>query len=59
MEGEWDEVMNVIKVCHMKIRTQSPHIFTSITIEDENGEGNKLHQNIKSIEDKLGFSLSH
>jgi uncharacterized protein (TIGR00106 family) len=59
MEGEWDEVMNVIKVCHNKIREQSPHLITSIIIEDERGETNKLTQNIKSLENKVGFTLNH
>ncbi len=59
MEGQWDEVMNVIRVCHNKIRELSPHIVTSITIEDEKGETDKLTGNIKSIENKLGFPLSH
>lgn len=59
LEGEWDDVMNIIKTCHVRIRELSPHVITSITIEDEKGESNKLQQNIKSVESKVGFTLSH
>jgi uncharacterized protein (TIGR00106 family) len=58
LEGEWDEVMGVVKQCHAQVRRHSRHVMTTIRIEDEEGEDNKLVRNITSIEEKLGRQLA-
>jgi uncharacterized protein (TIGR00106 family) len=58
LEGNWDEVMAVVKECHSQVRRHSRHVMTTIRIEDEEGEDNKLVRNITSIEEKLGRQLA-
>ena len=57
IEGDWDEVMPVIRQCHEKIRERTPHVVTSIRIEDEEGERNMLKRNVSSVEEKVGKPL--
>jgi uncharacterized protein (TIGR00106 family) len=57
IEGEWDEVMALIKRCHEKARSMSPHVFTTLRIEDEEGATNKIQENVASVERAAGRSL--
>lgn len=58
LEGSWDEVMDVAKRCHARMREKSRHVFTTIRVEDEEGDDNKLVRNIASVEEKLGRRLA-
>jgi uncharacterized protein (TIGR00106 family) len=58
IEGEWNEVMELARECHNRVRAKSPHVVTLIKIEDEEGEKNKLTRNITSVEQKAGRQLS-
>jgi uncharacterized protein (TIGR00106 family) len=58
LEGEWDEVMDVVRRCHAKARQSSRHVFTTIRIEDEEGATDKLTSNVTSVEEKLGRQLA-
>ncbi|MGH7321421.1 MAG: MTH1187 family thiamine-binding protein [Candidatus Rokuibacteriota bacterium] len=57
IEGEWDEVMAVIRRCHDRVRGMTPHVVTTIQIEDDAGARDKLTQNIASVEEKVGRPL--
>ena len=57
-EGGWDEVMELVKQCHDKVREQSGHVFTSIRIEDEEGASDKLDQNVFGVEQKAARELA-
>jgi uncharacterized protein (TIGR00106 family) len=57
IEGEWDEVMGLIRNCHERVRSGSSHVVTNIKIEDEAGVKNKLSANVSSVEDKVGRPL--
>jgi len=35
IEGNWDEVMAAVRACHTYLREQSPHVITSIRIDDD------------------------
>jgi len=35
IDGEWDEVMALVRLCHDKIREQCTHVRTKIDIIDE------------------------
>jgi len=54
IEGDWQEVMALIRQCHERMRERSVHVITTIKIEDEEGGRDKLTQNVKSVEDKVG-----
>lgn len=57
IEGEWDEVMSVVKRCHEQARRGSRHVMTTVSIEDEAGATDKLNQNVISVERALGHEL--
>ena len=52
IEGEWDQVMPVIKGCHNQVRQGSSHLIMIIRIEDDAGEEDKFSQNVASVEQK-------
>jgi uncharacterized protein (TIGR00106 family) len=58
LEGGWDEVMEVVRSCHARARESSAHVLTTIRIEDEEGQSDKLTRNITSVEEKLGRQLA-
>jgi len=58
IEGEWDEVMQLIRRCHEHARTGSKHVITTIKIEDDEGEQNQLVHNVASVEEKVGHALN-
>lgn len=57
VEGSWDEVMELIKKCHVAILEDSERVSTSIKIDDRKGITNALDRKIKSVEEKLGREL--
>jgi uncharacterized protein (TIGR00106 family) len=57
IEGDWDPVMRLVRRCHDRMRELSPHVVTTIKIEDDAGERNKLVRNVASVEEKLGRKL--
>jgi uncharacterized protein (TIGR00106 family) len=54
LEGEWDEVMAIVKRCHSQARSVSKHVLTTIRIEDEDGVNDKLIANVASVERAVG-----
>src|SRR5687767_6519462 len=57
IEGEWDEVMALVRQCHERVRKTSPHVITTIKVEDDEGERHKLARNVASVEEKVGHPL--
>jgi uncharacterized protein (TIGR00106 family) len=57
IEGEWDELMALVRRCHARALADSPHVFTTIAIEDEGGARDKLRRNIRAIEERVGRPL--
>ncbi len=58
LEGSWDEVMDVVRRAHARARQTSRHVLTTLRIEDEEGESDKLTRNVTSVEEKLGRQLA-
>ena len=58
VEGEWDEVMELIKKCHQAIREDTERVSTAIKIDDRKGAKGALDKKIKSVEEKVGKELS-
>jgi len=58
LEGEWDEVMGLVKKCHHKMRESYPRVLTSIKIDDREGGGQKLQSKVEKVEKKLGRKLT-
>jgi uncharacterized protein (TIGR00106 family) len=57
IEGNWDEVMTLVRRCHDRVRQSSAHVVTTINIEDEEGVNDKLTRNVISVEEKVGRAL--
>lgn len=54
VEGEWDQVMALIKKCHQEVLKDSPRLVTSISIDDRPGKPNRITEKLKSVERRLG-----
>ncbi len=55
--GDYDEVMTVVRRCHMKMMELSQRVITSIKIDDRKDEKATLDSKIESVERKLGKEL--
>ena len=53
LEGDWDEVMAVIKACRDKMLESSNRVSLSIRIDDRIGTSNGISTKVRSAEDKL------
>jgi uncharacterized protein (TIGR00106 family) len=54
IEGNWDEVLAIVKKCHQEVIKNSPRIVTSISIDDRHGKPNRITEKLKSVENRLG-----
>lgn len=57
IEGRWEEIMPLIRLCHERVRSRCAHVVTNIKIEDEAGANDKLTANVASVEEKVGRAL--
>lgn len=57
VEGEWDEVMKVVKKCHDTVMKTGERAITTISIDDRKGKPNRIEEKVKSIERRIGKSL--
>jgi uncharacterized protein (TIGR00106 family) len=57
VEGEWDEVMKLIKQCHKTVMKTGERALTTISIDDRKGKPNRIDQKVKAIEKRIGKAL--
>ena len=57
VEGDVDEVFELIKACHLRMRLFSRRVITHIAIDDREGATDRLTGKPQSIEDKLGRKI--
>ncbi|MBI5186358.1 MAG: MTH1187 family thiamine-binding protein [Nitrospinae bacterium] len=57
LEGEWDEVMGVVKRCFDRMREDCNRITCGIKIDYRKGKNGRLSGKIKSVEEKIGRQL--
>ena len=57
IEGEWEEIMALIKKCRDAIMEKEDRVVISITIDDRKGKLNRIEEKLASIEKRLGKSL--
>jgi uncharacterized protein (TIGR00106 family) len=53
VEGEWDEVMALIKACVMKVSEGAPRVSVVIKIDHRPSVGDGLHSKVETIEERL------
>jgi len=54
VEGEWDQIFNLINMCREELRKDSDRVSIKIWVDDKAGAENMLNQKIESVKDKLG-----
>lgn len=54
VEGDWDEVMDLIKRCHHKLRENSKRVNTKISIDDREGATGRLKGKVADVEKFMG-----
>lgn len=57
IEGEWDEVMAVVRQCHEHLAAQSNRIACTIKIDWRKGHAGALNSKVRSVEEKVGRKL--
>ena len=57
LEGEWEEVMSVVKKCYETMRSDCKRITCSVKIDYREGKCGRLESKVASVENKLGKKL--
>lgn len=57
IEGEWEEIMPLIKKCRDELMKKEDRVVISITIDDRKGKLNRIEEKVASIEKRLGTTL--
>jgi uncharacterized protein (TIGR00106 family) len=58
IEGEWEEVMGLVKRCRDKMLETCNRVYLVIKIDDRKGSAGRINGKIASVEEKLGKPLS-
>jgi len=53
VEGEWDEVMGLIKACVLKVGKSAPRVSVVIKIDHRPGVTDGLHAKVDAVEAQL------
>ncbi len=53
LEGSWDEIMDTIKQCHMKLKEKHNRVETHIKIDDHTGKTGRLTGKVESVKKNL------
>ena len=56
IEGDWDEVLKVIKKCHDKLKEDYVRVETHIKIDDYTGKTGRIEGKVEEVEKKLQTS---
>lgn len=57
IEGEWDEVFNVVKRCYERMKKDCHRISVTIKVDYRKGKEGRLQKKIDSVEKKLHRKL--
>lgn len=58
IEGEWDEVMPVIKRAKDRMSRDHDRVYMVLTVDDHKGSENRLQGAVEDVEQRLGRPLS-
>lgn len=53
VEGDWDDVMALIKACVMKTAEDAPRVSVVIKLDYRPGAVDAMHNKVKAVEDRL------
>ncbi|MDI1471384.1 MAG: MTH1187 family thiamine-binding protein [Thermodesulfovibrio sp.] len=54
VEGEWEDVMNLIKKCRDALMDEVERVVIDIKIDDRKGAKGRIEGKVKSVEEKVG-----
>jgi len=57
VEGEWDDIQELIKECHFRMKRFSSRVMTFISIDDREGAKGRLEGKVEDVENILGREL--
>jgi len=57
VEGEWNDLMRLVRQCHGKMMKNEERVLTRILIDDRKGKTGRMDRKIRSVEKRLGRSL--
>lgn len=58
IEGEWDEVIGVVKECLDRMAEDCERISTTIKVDYRKGIGGRIDSKIETVQKRLGRKLS-
>ena len=57
VEGEWDDLLRLVKKCHKAVMKTEERAVTTISIDDRKGKPNRIEAKVTSIEKRIGKTL--
>jgi uncharacterized protein (TIGR00106 family) len=57
VEGEWDDIMKLIKKCHKTTMKSGERTITTISIDDRKGKFRRIDEKVASVERRIGRTL--
>ncbi|GAB5046840.1 MTH1187 family thiamine-binding protein [Thermodesulfovibrio sp. TK110] len=57
IEGDWDEIMDLIKKCRDALMEEVERVVIDIKIDDRKDARGRIEAKVKSVEEKLGKSV--
>lgn len=57
VEGDWDEVMALIKKCHDEVKKHSERVVTNVVIDDRKGMTGRIRDKVLEVEYAIGGAL--
>lgn len=57
VEGEWNEVMALVRKCHEAVMKTGERAITTIAVDDRKGKPNRIEEKVKSVERRIGKEL--
>lgn len=58
IEGEWQEVMDVITNCFETLKQKSKRIYLTLTADYRKDKSNRINQKTASVENKIGHKIN-
>ena len=53
VEGEWDDLLGLIKECHLRMRKEANRVLTRISIDDRAKVKNRIEGKVEDVENIL------
>lgn len=57
VEGDWEEVIGLVRKCHETVMGRSERAITTITIDDRRNKTEMMDSKVRSVEERLHKAL--